>query len=129
MLEPVEFTLLVEQDQSPDALVQEFVQKLGLISLAELDVLVFLYKHQSILASAEQIARLLGYPGEAVDGALEKLESQKLVQRSRPSRGVHFFKLLSDTQLSPSHRLSQLVRLADDRAGRLLLYKHLRSSA
>jgi DNA-binding MarR family transcriptional regulator len=118
----------VEQDKSPDALVQECVKDLGLSSLAEWDVLVFLYKHQSSLASTEQIARLVGHPHKAVDSALERLENQKLLQRSRPSQGVHFYELLSAAELAPRHCFRQLIRLADHRSGRLLLFKHLRRS-
>jgi DNA-binding MarR family transcriptional regulator len=116
----------VEQDQSPDALVQEYVKDSGLVSLAEWDVLIFLYRHQSSLASAEQIARLLGHPNEAVDRALETLERHKLIQRSRPSQGVRFYKLFSEAQLDPGNRLRQLTRFAAHRSGRLLLVKHLR---
>jgi len=119
---------LLEDDLSPDALVKEFFNDLGLSSLAEWDVLVFLYRHQSSLASAEHIARLLGHPSKEVDVALERLESKNLVKRSRAVRGVHFYQLCSETAITPGNCFRKLNRFADHRLGRLHLIKYLQQS-
>jgi DNA-binding MarR family transcriptional regulator len=117
----------LEIDKSPDALVQACLEHLGLSLLVEWDVLIFLYRHQAILTSAEQIARLLGYPSKAVGNALETLDSQKLVRRSRPSQGVRFYQsVYSEAHAKPENCFRQLIKFADDRSGRLLLVKHLR---
>ena len=106
---------MVEQDQSSDASVQGYIEDSGLVSLAELDVLVFLFRHQSSLPSAEQIARLLGHPSDAVGTAIENLEGHKLVLKSRRSQGsflLIFFRNTAGLQQS----LRQSIRLADHRS-------------
>jgi hypothetical protein len=106
------------------------LKDLGVSLLSDWDVLVFLYRHQASLTSAEQIARLLGYPSKTVGGALERLESQKLVKRSRPSQGVRFYQFVfPEAHLDPESCFRQLIKFADNRSGRLLLVKHLRRSA
>jgi DNA-binding MarR family transcriptional regulator len=105
-------------------------EKLGISSLADCDLLVFLYRHKASLASAEQLASLLGYPSRAVADALERLESQKLVERSRASRGVRLYQfVLSEAHLAPETCFRRLMSLAENRTGRLLLGKHLRRGA
>jgi DNA-binding MarR family transcriptional regulator len=96
--------------------------------LAEWDVLVFLYSHRVSLASAEQIARLVGYTSRVVGDALDRLESRSMVKRSRASQGVRLYEFLDST--GPSHDgFKQLVKLAEHRTGRLLLAEKLRQRA
>lgn len=115
------------EDKSPDALVQECLQHLGLSLLSDWDVLLFLYRHRANLSSTDQIARLIGYPSETVGSALERLESQALILPSRQSRGVGLYQFVfSEPHLAPESFLRQLIRLSDSRSGRLLLLKHLR---
>jgi DNA-binding MarR family transcriptional regulator len=119
----------VEKNVLSDALVQECLESLGLSLLGDWDVLVFLYRHQASLASAEQIARLLGHSSKAVGSALDRLESQKLVQRSRSSQGVRLYQfMLPKGQGTLESCFGQLIDLADSRSGRLVLMKHLRQS-
>jgi hypothetical protein len=44
---------------------------LGVVSLCQWDVLVFLYRHQSTLLGAADLARLLGYPSDSIVVALD----------------------------------------------------------
>jgi biotin operon repressor len=119
----------VEQNNLPDILVQRCLQSLGVSLLSDWDVLVFLYRHQASLTSADQIARLLGYSSKAVGQALDRLESQKLVLRSRFSQGVRFYQFVSsEAHFVPEGCFRRLMRLAENRTGRLLLVKHLRPS-
>lgn len=118
---------MTEKDKSSNIRVQECLKNLGISLLGDWDLLVFLYRHQASLASAEQIARLLGYPSKAVGEALDRLESQQLVARSRSSQGVRFYRfVLPETHLAPKNCFRQLISLTENRAGRLLLLKHLR---
>jgi hypothetical protein len=111
----------------PSTDIQECLRVVGIALLAEWDVLIFLYRHRASLASAEQIARLLGHPSKAVGLALERLESLKMVQRSRSSQGVRFYRFVSsEAQLAPDSCFRRLLSLAENRPGRLLLVKHLR---
>ena len=48
------------QDNQPDLQVEGWLKTLGIESLCQWDVLVFLYRHQPTLVRAEHIARLLG---------------------------------------------------------------------
>ena len=84
----------VEYDEWAETQAKECLHKAGLSLLCEWDVLVFLYRHHASLASAEQIARLIGYPSFAVGKALEKLEAQGLIWRSRSSQGVRFYQFV-----------------------------------
>lgn len=63
--------------------VEDWLRTLGIVSLTQWDMLVFLYHHQTTLVGAEYIARLLGYATAPVVAALEVLESLGLVGRSR----------------------------------------------
>lgn len=109
--------------------IQECLEMFGLSLLCDWDVLIFLYRHQFSLASAEQIGRLLGYPSNTVADALSKLESHGLVERSRSSQGVRFYQIIvSEQNLAPQSCFRQLMSLAGTRRGRLLVVKHLRKS-
>jgi DNA-binding MarR family transcriptional regulator len=120
---------VVDRDKSPDILIHECLEDLGVSLLGDWDVLMFLYRHQFSLANADQIARLLGHPSKAVGEALERLESQALIQRSRSSQGARFYRFkFSEAQSAPESCLRRLLSLAETRAGRLFLIKHLRPS-
>jgi hypothetical protein len=118
----------MEQEKPLDLLVEVWLESLDLSRLADWDVLVFLYRHRASLASAEQIARLLGYTSAVVGDALDRLESLGLVQRSRASQGVRLYQFLVSTP-PPPDGFQQLMSLAENRNGRLLLAKKLRQRA
>jgi DNA-binding MarR family transcriptional regulator len=109
-------------------LVRGHLETLGINHLAEWDVLAFIYRHGTNLASAEQIARLLGYGKAAVGAALESLTSKGLVQRSRSSRGARLYQFAAAVS-GDSRRaaLEELMKVAEERQGRLLLIRHLRT--
>jgi hypothetical protein len=46
------------QDNPPDLLVEGWLKTLGIESLCQWDVLVFLYRHQPTLVRAEYMSRL-----------------------------------------------------------------------
>jgi DNA-binding MarR family transcriptional regulator len=117
----------MEQAKPLDLLVEVWLETLDLSLLADWDVLVFLYRHRASLASAEQIARLLGYTSAVVGDALDRLESLGLVQRSRASQGVRLLFLVSTPPALDGFQ--QLMSLAENRNGRLLLAKKLRQRA
>jgi hypothetical protein len=115
------------EDRGLDFQIQECLKGLGISSPADWDVLVFVYRHQASLANAEQIARLLGYPGNTVGDALDTLESLKLIRRSRASQGVRLYQYASSEADHPTHGcFRQLIALTENRAGRLQLVKKLR---
>jgi DNA-binding MarR family transcriptional regulator len=102
------------------------LEGMGISLLSEWDVLVFVYRHGASLTSADQIARLVGYESTVVDGALKRLEREKLMERSRPSQGVRFYRILASMDAGHRRCLQQLVSLSESRAGRLLLAKRLK---
>jgi DNA-binding MarR family transcriptional regulator len=97
----------------------------GITLLCDWDVFAFVYRHTTSLTAAEQIARLLGYESAVVGGALDRLESQKLINRSRPSRGVRFYRVTNSKDVEQQCCLRELVTLAESRAGRLELARQL----
>jgi predicted transcriptional regulator len=109
-----------------DLLVEGCLQSIGITNLCDWDVLVFLYRHATSLASVEQIARFVGYPGNAVGDALDTLESQGIIKRSRASQDVRMYQFVySEALLSPESCFRQLMALTENRTGRLLLAKKL----
>ncbi len=116
------------QDNQPDLQVENWLKTLGIESLCQWDVLVFLYRHQPSLVSAEHIARFLGYATAEVVAALDSLESSGLVVRSRVSQGVRLYQLTAPTDPTRRDALEQLMTFADGHTVRLLLARRLRGS-
>jgi len=124
------------EDNQPDLQVNGWLKILGIESICQWDVLVFLYRHQSSLVNAEHIARFLGYATAEVVAALDSLESSGLVERSRVSQGVRLYQL---TALSPApapeggesgvgRALERLMTLVDSRTLRVLQARRLLGS-
>jgi hypothetical protein len=117
----------VDQGKSLDFQIQECLTRLGIASPVEWDVLAFVYRHQASLTNADQIARMLGYPSTVVADALDHMESGKLIRRSRASQGVRLYQFGSSEADPHSHScFQQLIALAENPAGRLVLMKKLR---
>jgi DNA-binding MarR family transcriptional regulator len=103
-----------------------YLKTLGIFLLSDWDVLAFIYRHGVSLANADQIARLLGYENTAVSGALDRLEAEKLIQRSRVSQGICVHRVLDPTNAERSHCLENLFSLSRSREGRLMMKKQLK---
>ncbi len=113
-------------EKSQDAFVLERLEALGVTLLIDWDILVFLYRHTANLGTAAQIARLIGYDRVDVVAALQRLQSLGLIQRSRSSQGIRFCQFKVPPELYRHTLLLELMNLAQNRAGRLLLRKHLK---
>jgi|SRR5450432_4184747 hypothetical protein len=112
-------------DDSPAVKARRDLDLLGISLLCEWDVLTFLYRHVASLTGAGQIAGLLGYGKAGVEAALEKLDSLRLVKRSRSARGLCIYRL--DLSADPRHGcFLDLMSLAEKRSGRLLVATALR---
>jgi predicted transcriptional regulator len=94
--------------------------------LAEWDTLVFLYRHAASLCTTAQIAPLIGYDKAEIAAALQRLEALGLIQRSRVSQGIRFYRFSVPAESSRHGRLLELMNLTQNRAGRLMLLKHLK---
>jgi DNA-binding MarR family transcriptional regulator len=103
------------------------LEALHISGLAQWDVLVFIHTHGTNLASAAHVASLTGYDKATVGTALDALTSAGLIQRSRNSRGVRLYRSASVSE-GDSRRLAliELIKVAGDRKGRLLLVGCLR---
>jgi hypothetical protein len=109
-----------------DAEIDGWLQTLGITSLCQWDVLIFLYRHQTSLLGADFIARLLGYANDPVVDALNRLEFLGLVERSRVSQIVRLYQFTVAPDPPRGDAWAQLLALAGDRAGRVHLSKRLR---
>jgi hypothetical protein len=107
---------------------REHLDTLGIGQVAEWDVLVFIYRYGTSLASADQISRLLGYNRAIVGAALETLSLTGLVQRSRNSHGVRLYQSAPAVPNDPRQRALEEL-MAEERQGRLLLIRHLQQAA
>src|ERR1700693_1033117 len=108
-------------DDGLNVQVEGWLKTLGIESLCQWDGLVFLYRHQSSLVSAEHIARFLGYATAEVVAALDSLESSGLVERSRVSQGVRLCRVTAPADPARPDALERLMTLADSHTVRLLL--------
>ena len=115
------------QDNPPDLQIESWLKTLGIQSLCQWDVLVFLYRHQISLFEAEYLASLLGYATGPVAAALDDLDSLRLVERSRVSQEVRLYRFTVPADPQRGDALEQLFALANSRAGRVVLSKKLRA--
>jgi hypothetical protein len=116
----------MEQSPPPDPEIVGWLTTLGVTSLCQWDILVFLYRHHTTLLGAEDLARLLGYTSHTILSALDGLESQELVARSRVSQGVRLYhvRVLPD---SPRGAVfTRLYTFAADHVGRVRVARPLR---
>jgi DNA-binding MarR family transcriptional regulator len=116
---------MTEREPTLESSLQRCVVNVGISLLCDWDVFAFVYRHITSLTTAEQIARLLGYESAVVGGALDRLESQKLIERSRPSRGVRLYRVTNSKDVEHQRCLQELVSLSESRAGRLELARQL----
>ena len=107
--------------------VQNCLDDVGISLLSEWDILIFVYRHGASLASADQIARLIGYESSVVSYGLDRLERERLIERSRPSQGVCFYRILASMDAGHRRCLRQLLSLSESRAGRLQLAGRLKT--
>ena len=102
------------------------LKSLGISLLSELDVLVFVHRRKTSLTSANQIASLIGHDEAAVSIALGQLEREKLIEPSKSSQGLRFYRILPQGDAGRQQCFRQLVSLSETRAGRLQLAQHLK---
>ncbi len=108
-----------------------YLETLGIVRLVEWDVLVFVNRHGTSLAGAPQIARLLGYGKTEISAALDALTLKGLLHRSHDSKGLRLYRTSAPDSLDPPRlqALAELLKVAEDRAARLLISGHLRSAS
>jgi hypothetical protein len=116
----------MQQHPPPDTEVADWLHTLGVASLCQWHVLIFLFCHQTTLLGAEYLARLLGYTTEQVVAALDVLEAGGLVERSRVSQGARLYKFIVPLIAPRCKAFAQLQAFAGDRAGRIRIYMQLR---
>jgi DNA-binding MarR family transcriptional regulator len=104
------------------------LKALGVIYLSEWDVLTFLHRHAASLCTATQIATLVGYDKAEIGAALNRLEALGLIERSRISQGIRIYQFFEPAERARRSALIELMNLAQNRTGRLLLQKNLKSS-
>jgi DNA-binding MarR family transcriptional regulator len=115
------WSIPMAQDNEPDVPLKGWLKTLGIETLCQWDVLVFQFRHQSSLVSAEHIARLLGHTTAEVVAALDSLRSSGLVERSRVSQGVRLYQVAASADPARRDALERLMSLADSHTVRLLL--------
>ena len=113
-------------DNPVDIEVAGWLNTLGITTLCQWDLLVFLYRHQTSLFGADYLARLSGYATETVVTAMVTLESLGLVGRSRISQGARFYQCIAPTSPPHDRAFARLLELIGHRAGRLRLSRQLR---
>jgi hypothetical protein len=116
---------MIERERTLESSLQRCMDSVGISLLCDWDVFAFLYRHAISLTSADQIARLVGYESGVVCGALDRLERQNLIERSRPSRGLRLYCVLNSKDVDHGRHLQELIILSESRAGRLELAKRL----
>jgi DNA-binding MarR family transcriptional regulator len=116
----------MQHEHLSDADLEGLLKALGITSLCQWDVLVFLYHHQTSLLGANFIAHLLGYASDPVVAALDALAFLGLVERSRVSQVARLYQFTVPTDPQRHDAWTALLPLASHRAGRVRLAEHLR---
>jgi DNA-binding MarR family transcriptional regulator len=117
----------MDRENPPDHQVEGWLKTLGVESLCQWDVLVFLFRHPISLFGAEYLACLLGYASGPVVAALDVLEARRLVERSRVSQGVRLYRLTVPADPQRADASERLFDMANSRVGRIALSKKLRA--
>ena len=94
---------------------------LGIQTLAEWDVLMFLTRHRFSLFRADTIPSLAGYSSDLSSAALNSLERLGLVKRLHASVHEDIYKPTSPDESVRERALDHLMDLAEDRTVRLAL--------
>lgn len=115
-------------EESQDILVLERLQALGVATLSEWDALAFLYHHAASLGTASQIALLIGYDKAEIAAALRRLEALGLIQRSRDCQGIRLYQFSIPPEPGRHSNLLELMSLVENRPGRMLLLRHLKTA-
>jgi DNA-binding MarR family transcriptional regulator len=118
---------IIEDEKPMELSLQNCLDGVGISLLSEWDVLIFVYRHGASLTTADQIARLIGYQSGIVSDVLDRLEREKLIERSRPSHGARFYRILTSMDSGHWLCLRQLISLSESRTGRLQLAERLKA--
>jgi hypothetical protein len=103
------------------------LEALRISHVVQWDVLAFVHSHGTNLASAEQLARLLGYDKAVIGAALDSLISSGLLQRSRHARGLRLYRLADLPENDPRQfALHELTKLTSERKGQLQMAGYFR---
>jgi hypothetical protein len=122
--------LRLPREKSLDYQIEESLTGLGIASLTEWDALVFVYRHQASLVSADEIAQFLGYSKIAVGDALNNLIALQLICRSRASHGVCLYQFEWPGAAHTLQRsFRQLHTMTENAPGRAILINKLRHLA
>jgi hypothetical protein len=116
----------MQDEHLSDAEIDGLLKTLGITSLCQWDVLVFLYHHQTSLLGVNLIAHLLGYASDPVVAALDVLAFLGHVERSRVSQVARLYEFTVPSDPQRRDAWIALQPLASDRAGRVRLAHHLR---
>ena len=116
----------MQDERLSDAEIDGLLKTLGITSLCQWDVLIFLYHHQTSLLGANLIAHLLGYASDPVVAALDVLAFLGHVERSRVSQVARLYQFTVPSDPQRRDAWIALQPLASDRAGRVRLAQHLR---
>ena len=103
------------------AAVERWLTMLGVQSLAEWDVLMFLYRHRFSLFRTDAIPPLAGYSSDVSSAALSSLERLGLVKRLRAPANEDIYTPKSPDEPAREMALNHLMDLAEDRTVRLAL--------
>jgi DNA-binding MarR family transcriptional regulator len=117
---------LYEEENLSKLEMQGCLKSIGISLLVDWDILIFLLHHGAILSNADQMARLLCCKPARIGDALDRLESRGLIESSRPSKRLRLYKVVVSSDSARQDCFQQLLRLAGDRGGRLLLAKVLK---
>ena len=116
-----------ERSNALEQLTRNCLESLGVSLLMDWDVLTFLHYHGMVLSNADEMARLLCSDALQVRGALDRLQSLRLIELSRPCNEARFYKVVASSDVSRQSCFHHLLNLTGNRVGRLRLAGVLKS--
>ena len=108
--------------------IDQHLQTLDISAIAEWDVLTFLHRHGTTIANTAYMVRLIGYSQSVVESALDNLTRARLIQGSRRLDGIGLYKFIPLDTPTRQDCFEALIKMADQRDGRLQLIRVLRRS-
>jgi hypothetical protein len=109
-----------------EILFEHHLEILDISAIAEWDVLAFLHRHGTTIAGGVYLVRMIGYNQSMIESALDKLTRSGLIQGSRGSDGIGLYKSIPLDTPARQNSFEALIKLADQRNGRLHLIRAVR---
>ncbi|MGH9328272.1 MAG: chemotaxis protein CheB [Terriglobia bacterium] len=111
------------------AAINRWLSALGIRTLTEWDILVFLHRHGFTLLNPEQVTSFLGHKTDEIAAALARLKELGLIGLPQGWGGTLSISGLVPQECDKKRSFTHLMRAADSRTVRLAILSHVKERA